>query len=82
MVIYFNVKNFSVLMYICCALFGAIKDSVNLPNSGKVTDKRTVDLANVKHCVKCNNCVARQTDRGPGNAAAKHVLWHHLVDSQ
>jgi len=25
---YFNVKNFSVLMYICCALVGAIKDLV------------------------------------------------------
>jgi hypothetical protein len=26
-IIYFDVKNFSVLMYICCALVGAIKDS-------------------------------------------------------
>jgi hypothetical protein len=25
---YFNVKKFSVLMHICCALVGAIKDSV------------------------------------------------------
>jgi hypothetical protein len=28
-VIYFIVKNFSVLMYICCAFVGAIKDSAN-----------------------------------------------------
>jgi hypothetical protein len=69
-------------MYICCALFGAIKDSVNLPNSGQVTDKRTADLANVKRCLKGNNCVARQNDRSSGDAAAKHARWLHLVDSQ
>jgi len=28
-VIYINVNNFSVLMYICCALIGAVKDSVS-----------------------------------------------------
>jgi len=26
---YFNVKDFIVVMYICCALVGAIKDSVS-----------------------------------------------------
>ena len=64
--VYFNVKNVSVLMYICCALDGAIKDSVS-QNARCNGEKKKKDVFSVSELfqklptlvdIRTYNCVS------------------------